>query len=177
MRKQGFTHESTHNESVEWYTPKHIFDALGMEFDMDVCSPGKGIVSWIPAKEHITFEKNGLLSRWSGTVWMNPPYGSDTPVWMHKLAEHGDGIAMVFARTDTAWFHESATRACAIMFIAKRVQFVASAQAESYGLGAKVKNSGSGAGSMLVAYGDKAFNGLLNAQLYGLGRVMTFPCI
>ena len=36
----GFTHESTYNESKEWYTPRRIFDALGLEFDLDPCSPG-----------------------------------------------------------------------------------------------------------------------------------------
>ncbi len=47
---KGFTHESTYNESKEWYTPRYIFEDIGIEFDMDVASPGKDIVPWIPAK-------------------------------------------------------------------------------------------------------------------------------
>ena len=105
MPHNGFTHESQHNESKEWYTPKNIFDALKISYDMDVCSPGKEKVSWIPAKKHLTIKENGLEYNWEGTVWMNPPYGSDTPKWMKKFCDWDDGIALVFSRTDTNWFH------------------------------------------------------------------------
>jgi hypothetical protein len=50
---KGFAHESTANESKEWYTPKYIFDALGQQFDMDVCSPGADVVPWIPAEKQL----------------------------------------------------------------------------------------------------------------------------
>ena len=30
QQKRGFTHESARNESVEWYTPPELFDALGV---------------------------------------------------------------------------------------------------------------------------------------------------
>lgn len=66
----GFTHESTHNESIEWYTPPEIFDSLGLEFDLDPCSPGEG-KSFVPAKNLYTAEDDGLTSPWSGTVFMN----------------------------------------------------------------------------------------------------------
>ena len=36
----GFVHEAAVGNSVEWYTPKSVFDALGVGFDLDVCSPG-----------------------------------------------------------------------------------------------------------------------------------------
>ncbi len=79
MIKKGFTHESTYNESKEWYTPKYIFDALGLEFDLDPASPGVDIVPWIPARYHLTCLDNGLITPWKGKVWLNPPYGMDTP--------------------------------------------------------------------------------------------------
>jgi len=34
--------------SDDYYTPAHIFEALGIEFDLDVASPEGGI-PWIPA--------------------------------------------------------------------------------------------------------------------------------
>lgn len=171
MPKNGFTHESTCNESKEWYTPKYIFDSLDFRFTMDVCSPGRDIVPWIPAPIHLTVLENGLSFPWEGSVWMNPPYGTDTPRWLHKLWKHGKGIALVFSRTDRQWFHRYAACANGILFLEKRVQFISSSQAEQYAAGWNVKNSGSGAGSMLLAFGDDEYNALLRAERVGLGRV------
>ena len=46
--------------------------------------------------------QNGLLQDWWGTVYCNPPYGSHVGIWMRKMAEHGDGIALIFARIETS---------------------------------------------------------------------------
>lgn len=147
MTRRGFTHESLHNESKEWYTPPEIFDALGCDFDLDPCSPPDGPVPWVPAKRFYTIFDNGLMQPWEGFVWMNPPYGTDTPRWMRKLAHHRNGIALVFARTDTGWFHEYAAKADLLCFIKGRVRFVRP----------DGKRGGTpGAGSMLVAYGRRA---------------------
>ena len=107
-KRKGFTHESTYNESKEWYTPRRIFDALGLEFDLDPCSPGKEIVPWIPARKHLTIVQDGLVTNWSGLAFVNPPYGADTPKWMKKLARHGNGYRLVLSlrrpcRCDTVY--------------------------------------------------------------------------
>lgn len=148
MRQKGFgfTHESTYNESVEWYTPPLIFDALGVTFDLDPCSPLAGPIPWIPAKRHLTIADDGLNSEWGGGVWMNPPYGKHTAAWMARLAEHGNGIGLVFARTDTAWFHDVVERASVVLFIRKRLRFIPANKEQDGG--------GAGAGSMLVAFGE-----------------------
>lgn len=172
-QKKGFAHESTYNESKEWYTPKHIFEAMGLHFDMDVCSPGKDIVPWISADKHITPIDNGLRINWTGTVWMNPPYGMDTPSWMKRLKEHHNGIGLVFARTDTNWFHNYAVFADAILFIARRVQFIKAEQAMAYIKGAIIRNNGCGAGSMLIAYGNRSLIALREAESKGLGKVFV----
>lgn len=169
MKKQGFTHESTYNETQEWYTPKPIFDALGLEFDLDPCSPGRDVVPWIPAKKHLTIIDNGLTTDWNGLAFVNPPYGMDTPKWMRKLALHGNGIGLVFSRTDTQWFHEYATMADAILFVKGRIQFVRSTMAADYIRGIKPSGAGCGAGSMLLAYGEAAYTALIECD--GLGSV------
>ena len=162
---KGFTHESTYNESKEWYTPKYIFDALGLTFDLDPCSPGADIVPWVPARRHITPTENGRNAPWHGSVWMNPPYGSDTPKWMEHLAVHGNGIALVFSRTDVKWFHDYIPQADAICFIKGRVQFVPAYEAWEYSLGTYKPAGGYGAGSMLVAYGSAMARALLKSNL------------
>ena len=77
MKKNGFTHDNVDNLSVDWYTPPHIFDGLGV-FDLDPCQPIGG-VKWIPALQYYTLEDDGLTSDWYGRVWLNPPYGKHTP--------------------------------------------------------------------------------------------------
>jgi phage N-6-adenine-methyltransferase len=143
--RRGFTHESP-GKSVEWYTPSWVFDRLGMTFDLDVCSPGAEKTS-VPATRHYTIVDDGLTSPWFGTVWMNPPYTGIRP-WTQKLAAHGDGIALVFARTDTAWFQEAAASATLLCFVARRISFIN---------GDTGRPAGSpGTGSVLIAFGDKA---------------------
>jgi hypothetical protein len=55
---------------AEWYTPGKVFDAMGVEFDLDPASPGAEIVPWIPAKRHLTKAENGLVTPWEGFVWL-----------------------------------------------------------------------------------------------------------
>lgn len=144
--KKGFTHESTKNVTKEWYTPPSIFQALGVTFDLDPCSPVAGPLDWIPVRNRLTEEDDGLFCRWEGNVWMNPPYGSDTIRWLKRLAQHGQGIALVFARTDTEWFHEYCTQAHAIVFMRGRVRFITPGGDPG---------GTPGSGSMLLAFGEE----------------------
>jgi phage N-6-adenine-methyltransferase len=146
VKAAGFTHDSANNKTVDWYTPKSIFDALGVEFDLDPCAPVGG-VPWIPAKAHYSIQDDGLAQPWRGNVWLNPPYGRDTSAWLERMNRHKQGIALVFARTDCKWFHDYCAKATAINFIKGRVKFVD-------GLGV-TGNSGAGAGSMLIAWGEE----------------------
>ena len=76
----------------EWYTPKNIFDALGLEFDLDPCSPSEGSV--VPAKQVYSLPFDGLTAPWFGLVWVNPPYSSPKN-WVEKWFEHGNGLLLV----------------------------------------------------------------------------------
>jgi hypothetical protein len=168
---KGFTHESTYNESKEWYTPEYIFDALGLAFDLDPCSPGSRVVPWIPALHHLTVEDDGLITPWSGRVWLNPPYGSDTPTWLKKLCKHGNGIALVFSRTDTTWFHKFVPKADAVCFIKGRVQFIPADKAYDYVHNLYEPSGGCGAGSMLIAYGEENARAVFDC---GLGLSLAY---
>lgn len=66
-------HENSIGESDEWYTPREVFSALGMDFDLDPCSPGSG--HWVPARRQFTKTDDGLSRPWRGRVFMNPPFG------------------------------------------------------------------------------------------------------
>jgi DNA N-6-adenine-methyltransferase (Dam) len=142
---RGLLHERGWvNGSSEWYTPPHVFEGLGIEFDLDPAAPPGG-VPWVPARQYYSIAENGLTRPWRGRVWLNPPYGRQTPDWLGRLVEHGDGIALVFARSDTAWFHEFAPRATALCFVAGRLCFVPG--------DGRPDPSAAGAPPLLIAYG------------------------
>jgi hypothetical protein len=123
MAPSGFTHDQRTSRSTdEWYTPPKVFAALGLTFDLDPAGP-EGGVPWIPARKTYSVADNGLCQPWSGRVWMNPPYGRATGAWLQRLAAHGDGLALVFARTDTIWFHKIAAKASALCFVRGRLRF------------------------------------------------------
>jgi len=89
----------------EWRTPKAIFDALGLAFDLDPCSPLDG-PCFVPARHRYTIHVDGLRQPWHGLVWLNPPFGgrrSQVP-WLTKFFRHGNGIALCNALTSADWF-------------------------------------------------------------------------
>jgi len=78
----------------DYYTPKWLFDAMGLEFDIDVAAPVQG-VPWIPAKRWFSQADDGLAQDWGGAlVWMNPPFSNATP-WARKFMAHGNGVALM----------------------------------------------------------------------------------
>jgi len=87
--------------SDDFYTPKWIFDALDITFDLDVCAPPGGPLH-TPCRHFYTMHDDGLAQPWHGVVWMNPPYSKPQP-WIDRWINHANGIALVpFAKS--AWF-------------------------------------------------------------------------
>ena len=103
--------------------PPSIIRSLGV-FDLDPCAPHPDRRPWSTALAHMWEEIDGLSQIWEGRVWCNPPYGTETFKWLNKLAAHGNGIALIFARTETKGFHsEIWDKADAIFFFKGRLKF------------------------------------------------------
>jgi hypothetical protein len=117
-------HEPSVGGSDEWYTPPEIFDALGLTFDLDPCSPGSH--HWVPARKVYTKADDGLAQPWDGMVWMNPPFGgrNGQVPWLKKFMQHDNGIALVAARTSAKWFHDWAVKADNILFPRGKTKFI-----------------------------------------------------
>ena len=99
------------NEDVttnDHYTPKWVFDLLGVTFDIDVAAPVGG-VPWIPALQSYSQADDGLVQPWQGLVWCNPPF-SDILPWVRRLNEHRNGIALL-PHTKGGWREEIWQRA------------------------------------------------------------------
>lgn len=99
-------HQPRKNKTVVWLTPPEILKALG-PFDLDPCAapPPR---PWLTATHHFdSFNYDGLQEPWFGRVWLNPPYDDKvTKFWMKKMSTHASGIALLFARTDVAFWHD-----------------------------------------------------------------------
>ncbi|AHE52664.1 hypothetical protein [Sphingomonas sanxanigenens] len=158
----------TPGASDEWYTPPHVFEALGCRFDMDVAAP-RLIPSWIGDRLIPTSPKGGrrwlwensLEREWHGFIWMNPPFGGRNALapWLDKFFAHGDGIALTPDRTSAPWFWDAWAKADAVLFT-RKLRFLRPDGSE----GASPSN-----GTALWAAGDKAQRALENAELNGLG--------
>lgn len=152
------SHQSARAETTTWLTPPHIVDALG-PFDLDPCA-APSPRPWPTALRHIELPEDGLAAEWYGRVWLNPPYSFAAWQWLAKLADHGDGIALIFARTETAGFvREVWGKASAVLFIHGRLHF-------HYPDGTRAAANG-GAPSVLVAYGAGAAERLRSAGIDG----------
>ena len=147
-------HHSARSKSTVWLTPPGILDDLG-PFDLDPCAHE----TWPTARELIFPPRDGLTEPWNGRVWLNPPYGS-VGSWLFKLAAHGDGIALVFARTETAWFVDQVwAKADAVRFLHGRLHFH---HPEGYRA-----HDNAGAPSVLVAYGARNADILRGSRIPG----------
>ena len=151
------SHQSTKMKTDEWLTPPEILNAVG-PFHLDPCAPV--IRPWATAESHFTIEDDGLSQSWAGRVWCNPPYGIFAEKWLERMADHDNGIALIFARTETKMFFRTVwERADAILFIKGRLHF-------HHVDGTRAK-SNSGAPSCLVAYGENNRRILMESGING----------
>lgn len=161
-------HQSAKMKNDEWLTPPEILRPLGC-FDLDPCSPI--VRPWSTANNHYAILDNGLSKPWMGRVWLNPPFGREAVKWLRRMAQHGNGIALIPARTETAMFYEAVWNlADAVLFIKGRPHF-------HFVTGDRAPFN-SGAPICLVAYGRTNVQVLLDS---GLGVVTTIiqsssPC-
>lgn len=151
------SHQSHRAGTVRWLTPPHIVEALG-HFDLDPCgAPGHTL-----ARQTYLLENgdDGLRDPWFGRIWLNPPYGAEAWLWLDKLARHGRGTALIFARTETAGFVSQVWgKANALFFLHGRLHF-------HHADGTRAR-ANSGAPSVLVAYGREDAEALRNCTLPG----------
>lgn len=141
----------------DWQTPPHILKALG-KFDLDPCASTAQHYQTADTMWNVL--DAGFMKPWSGRVWLNPPYGDKTLEWVHRLSDHGNGIALVFARVDTPLFQDEIfVRATGLLFLRRRLFFI---QRD----GSRAKSSG-GAPSVLVAYGESNMMALRLSGLKG----------
>lgn len=162
-------HHSAAAETVEWLTPPHVIDALGGadSFDLDPATPA--VQPYPTARARYTRADNGLMMPWFGRVWLNPPYTShEIGRWLARLADHGRGCALIFARTETENFFSFVwERASAALFLRGRLNF--------HRTDGRRSSRNAGAPSVLCAYGTRDAEILAFAGIEGKFVPLTLP--
>lgn len=114
------------SKTDEWETPQWLFDELNKEFNFttDVCANEQNK----KCRYYFNKSNDGLSIAWTGTCWMNPPYGRNIGKWVKKAySEFKRGVPCVVcllpARTDTRWFHDYILDKAEIRYIKGRLKF------------------------------------------------------
>ena len=115
------------SQTVEHSTPQDLFDELDREFHftLDVCA---GPENTKVARFHDTRDLWSALTKpWTGSCWMNPPYGRQLGHWVKKAWESSlEGATVVCllpSRTDVKWWHEYCIPHGEIRFVRGRLKF------------------------------------------------------
>ena len=123
------------SKSNEWETPQDVFDLLNDEFHftLDPCSTHLNA----KCEKHFTIAEDGLKQDWRGeTVFCNPPYGRELPLWIENAAKSAGGgttvVMLIPARTDTRAFHDYIYNKAEIRFIRGRLKFGGSKNAAPF---------------------------------------------
>ena len=150
MTKKGIGgHQSANITTDEWLTPQDVLLQLG-SFDLDPCAPI--VRPWDTAKHHYTILDNGLSKQWFGRVWLNPPYGNAMKEWLRLMSEHGNGISLIFNRSDRNDVQDYCLqKADSMLLVRQRFTFCRTD-------GSKASANG-GAPNVLFSYGE------MNAQI------------
>ena len=115
------------SEKDDWETPQDLFDELDKEFHFTLDAASSDLNA--KCEKHYTIEDDGLSQSWAGNnVFLNPPYGRTMKDWMRKAYEESQRenttvVALVPARTDTAWFHDYVYGKAELRFLRGRLKF------------------------------------------------------
>jgi ParB family chromosome partitioning protein len=132
QRTENRPHVANNGGNAEWYTPKEYIDAAvevmgGIDLDPASCEIANRMVG---AEVYYTADDSGLDKRWSGRVYMNPPYSRYlVSQFCYKLTcsvlegDVSEAIVLVNNATETSWFWNLYTVASAVVFPSERVRF------------------------------------------------------
>lgn len=163
------SHQQSIGKSQVHLTPRWILDRLG-RFGLDPCAAT--VRPWDIADRNLVEADDGLNADWgTDEVFLNPPFDRrQVGRWIEKLAAHGKGVALLHARTETAWFAPIWEKADLILFLAQRVTFCKPDGTPCTVTNArtgKVSVANSGAPVVLAAFGPSSVARLWASKLPG----------
>lgn len=112
------------NPGDHWNTPAWYVDSVRWvleTIDLDPCSNAGSVVN---ARRNVMLPEDGLAIKWSGRVFVNPPY-SDVLPWIKKLIASpsvSGAILLAHADVSTKWFQRTRT-AMVVCLHDQRIRF------------------------------------------------------
>jgi phage N-6-adenine-methyltransferase len=126
-------HVSHNSGENEWYTPKQFIEAARLAMGSIDTDPASSDVAneTVRAKKYYTAEQDGRDKKWSGNVWMNPPYSQplisefiDAFAQKYNAGEFQQACVLVNNAKETNWYQALLIYASAVCFIKGRVKFI-----------------------------------------------------
>jgi phage N-6-adenine-methyltransferase len=126
-------HVSHNSGENEWYTPKQFIEAARLAMGSIDTDPASSDLAneTVRAKKYYTVEQDGRDKKWSGNVWMNPPYSQplisefiDAFAQKYNAGEFQQACVLVNNATETNWYQSLLIYASAVCFIKGRVKFI-----------------------------------------------------
>jgi len=93
----------------EWATPPEVFKALDREFHFGLDAAAIAENAQCPRWLNDALEVRWDEIAWGHPIWLNPPYSKCRQFIAKAALEAQRGctvVCLVYARTDTRWFHE-----------------------------------------------------------------------
>lgn len=110
----------------DWTTPDDFYALLDAEFNFTLdpcCYPETA-----KCEQFFTQEDDGLEQEWTGSVFVNPPYGRVIGKWVAKAYQAAQTTAdvvvmLIPARTCSRYWHDYCMKAAEIRFVRGRLRF------------------------------------------------------
>jgi phage N-6-adenine-methyltransferase len=133
MGEAAENHRALATGENEWYTPAEYVNAArafmgGIDLDP---ATSEFAQTYIKARAFYTAADDGLIQKWAGRVWLNPPYSQPL---IQQFAEKmvievlagsvKEAVMLTHNYTDTTWFHHAESACAAICFTRGRIRFV-----------------------------------------------------
>lgn len=129
LRIAKAVHVSNNSGEIEWYTPDcYIVSARKVMGQIDLDPASSEIANkTIKAKKFFDEKSNGLIQKWFGCIWMNPPYSQSlVGEFISKLETETfeQAIILVNNATETKWGQKLIDLSNVICFHSGRIKFV-----------------------------------------------------
>lgn len=131
MKKDEKWNKMWSSEDPKWRTPPYIFEFYDniYKFNLDAAASKQNA----KCRQFLTQKDNSLDTNWckkGRVIWLNPPYSRQMGAWIEKAykeSQKGCTVAcLIYARTDTRWWHDYVMKAWKIHFIKGRIKFLTS---------------------------------------------------
>lgn len=161
-------HVANNSGENEWYTPTAYIEAARVAMGSIDVDPASSDVAnkTVKAKKFYTEETDGLTKKWTGNVWMNPPYAQplikhfcDTFCDKVESGEIKHGIVLVNNITETITGQKLMNASNAVCFPAGRIQFL---DKEGSPKGAPLQ------GQMILYFGDNTNDFEIQFKQFGI---------